>query len=397
MGDVRPFRIDVGDDVLDDLRSRLTRVRLPVEPSGAGSWRRGTDTGYLGELITYWAEGYDWRAQERAMNARPQFVMGSAGGPVHFMHERSRHGAATPLVLTHGWPWTFWDYDKLVDRLTDPTRYGGSPRDAFHVVVPSLPGFAFSTPLSSTPPTWWETADLWVELMETLGYDRFGAAGGDWGAWVTAQLGHKYPDRLVGIHLLDAARLEMWATDRPWDVFEGARAGLSAEDRASFLAFERKAASHVCIQVLAPMTLAHALTDSPAGLCSWLIERRRSWSDCGGDLESVYSMDELITSVMLYWCTNSVASSMAIYPSAVERPWTPSHGGEHVVSAATALSTFRYHSRPAGEWAEHYYDLRWRRDHDRGGHFSPAEVPDAVAADLRESFATFRGGQGPEF
>jgi pimeloyl-ACP methyl ester carboxylesterase len=390
VGPITPYQVAVPDAVLTDLEQRLNRTRLPVARDRYLHWRHGTDTAYLMQLLEYWRTTFDWREREREINAMPHFQFHTDAGPIHFVHLRSQHAGATPLILTHGWPWTFWDYAKVIGPLTDPTAHGGTPQDAFDVVIPSLLGFGFSTPTTAQPPVvWWEMADLWVELMSALGYEKFGAAGGDWGAWISAQLGHRHGDRLLGVHLFDAARLEMWGTDRPWDIFEQARAGLTPDQRRPWLAFERKAASHVAVHVLDPMTLAHSLTDSPAGLCSWLIERRHAWSDCGDDLESVYSKDELLTNLMIYWCTNSAASSLSIYANAADRPWQPAHPGEPVVSAPTALSTFSYHARKPGPWAQTYYDLRWHRTHDRGGHFAPAEVPAAVVTDLRESFTLF--------
>ncbi|GAA1511005.1 epoxide hydrolase family protein [Nocardioides humi] len=384
-GGIRDFVLRVGDDALEDVADRIRRFRRPTGCHG-DSWAHGTSTDYLDELVEHWRTTYDWRAAEERINQLPQFVLDSSAGPLHFVHLRSGRPDAIPLILSHGWPWTFLDYSRLLETLSA----AGPDEQAFDLVVPSLPGFCLSA--AAAGPNWWETADLWVELMDALGYDRFGAVGGDWGAWVTAQLGHRHPHRLLGIHLFDAARLEVWGTARPWDLFEPARAALDPEELATFLEFERKAASHVTVHVLDPLTLSHALTDSPAGLCSWLVERRHAWTDCGGDLETVYTKDDLITTTMLYWLTDSVASSLCFYPAATERPWRPEPGtGTRVITAPTALSTFAHHARRPGPWVEEYYDLRWRAAHERGGHFSPWERPAQVAADLRASFAIFTG------
>ncbi|MFE5700766.1 epoxide hydrolase family protein [Rhodococcus koreensis] len=382
MSVIRPIFVEVPESDLADLAVRLQSPRFPSHCHGDG-WAHGTSTAYLRELVHYWRHEYDWRAVEAKINELPNFEFSSSKGPIHFVHVRSADPEAVPLILTHGWPWTFLDYAPLIQLLTEP----GAGKPAFHLVVPSLPGFCLSA--RAAGPNWWETADIWAELMTSLGYETFGAVGGDWGAWVTAQLGHKYSERLIGIHLFDAARLDAWGSNRPWDLFESARQGMSPQELDTFLEFERKAASHVTVQVLDPLTLAHALNDSPIGLCSWLIERRRAWSDCGDDLESVYTKEDLITSTMLYWLTDSVASSLCFYPSAVERPWRPVHRGSPLVPAPTAMSTFEHHARKPGPWVDDHYNMQWRSTHPKGGHFSPKEQPDQVAADLQQSFGHF--------
>src|SRR5262245_56702906 len=266
----RPFQISVPEARLDDLRRRLVDARFAPEFENA-DWRYGTSGEYLRELVAYWRSGYDWRAHERAMNAHPQFQVPIEGIPIHFLHVEGRGPRPLPLLLTHGWPWTFWDFAKVIGPLSDPAAHGGDPADAFDVIVPSLPGFGFSTPLERSGINWWRTADLWAVLMrDVLGHEKFCAHGGDWGALVTLQLGHRYPSSVHGVHIPGIAPLDIFSGDRPWaigGVLDSIAQG--AAERKAILEWERRFASHVAVQHLDPQTLAWAMHDSPLGLCAW--------------------------------------------------------------------------------------------------------------------------------
>jgi pimeloyl-ACP methyl ester carboxylesterase len=382
------FSIEIPQAKLDDLARRLANVNWAPEIANA-DWRYGTSGAYLRELVRHWRERYDWRAAEKAMNAFAHWRVRIDGVPIHFMRVPGRGPAPLPLVLTHGWPWTFWDFRKVVGPLADPAAHGGDPADAFELIVPSLPGYAFSTPLERTGMNWHVTADLWVKLMrDVLGFPRFAAAGGDWGALVTLQLGHKYPDCVLGIHSTNAFPLPAFQGDRPWSLGDVATSVLET-GRAEAARWERRFASHVAVHMLDPQTLAFALHDSPVGLAAWLIERRRAWSDCGGDVERRFSKDELLTTIMLYWLTDSFSSSIRYYAEAPDSGWTPAHEGLPVVRVPTGLSIFEHDSPPgARDWLRSYFNLALLREHRSGGHFAHAEEPEKLVTDLRD---TFRG------
>ena len=388
----RPFQIAVPEARLDDLRRRLVDARFAPEFENA-DWRYGTSGGYLRELVAYWRSRYDWRAHERAMNAHPQFQVPIEGIPIHFIHVEGRGPRPLPLLLTHGWPWTFWDFAKVIGPLSDPAAHSGDPADAFDVIVPSLPGFGFSTPLERSGINWWRTADLWAVLMrDVLGHEKFCAHGGDWGALVTLQLGHRYPSSVHGVHITGIAPLDIFSGDRPWaigGVLDSIAQG--AAERKAILDWERRFASHVAVQHLDPQTLAWAMHDSPLGLCAWILERRRSWADCRGDVESRFSKDELLTTIMIYWLTDSFATSVRYYAEAGAHPWQPDHPNMPVVSAPTGITLFEPDRAPGDmAWSRDYFNLQFYRLHPRGGHFAPAEEPGVLVEDLREMFRAYR-------
>src|SRR6266571_5156263 len=273
-----PFMVAVPEDTLVDLRERLARTRWPDE-IGNDNWQYGTQLAYLKELVTYWRTAYDWRQHERAMNTFHHYRVTIAGQPLHFIHE-PRHGPKPmPLILTHGWPWTFWDFHKVIRPLADPAAHGGDAADAFDVVVPSLPGYGFSTPLTTTGINYWRTADLWATLMrDVLGYKKFAAQGGDWGALVSAQLGHKYAELLYGVHIHLLVPLTAFLGGMPNRSLYGAGEEGWHERTMKFFG---DGSGYSAIQLTRPQTIAYALNDSPAGLCSWIVEKRRAWSDCG--------------------------------------------------------------------------------------------------------------------
>ncbi len=387
------FRIAIPQSQLDDLRRRLESVHW-ARDFGNSDWRYGMNGAYLRELVDYWLSSYDWRAQERAINAYDHYRVPIEGIPIHFLRAKGKGPDPLPLILTHGWPWTFWDFEQVIGPLTDPGAHGGDPADAFEIVVPSLPGFGFSTPLEQTGINWWRTADLWHVLMrDVLGHSRFCAHGGDWGALVTLQLGHRYADSLHGIHITGAAPLDIFSGERPWAI-GGVLDAMSpdSEERSAMLAWERKFASHVAVQHLDPQTLAFALHDSPVGLCAWLLERRRSWGDCRGDIERRFSKDQLLTTTMIYWLTDSFVTSARYYQEASAHPWKPDHERMPVVEAPTGITLFEPDKPPGPmDWTASYYNQTFFRVHPEGGHFAPAEEPAAVVEDIREMFRSSRG------
>ncbi|MFL6710267.1 MAG: epoxide hydrolase family protein [Massilia sp.] len=380
---MKRFHVDIPDAVLNDLRSRLQTTRW-VEDFANDQWQYGSNTAYLKELVAYWIDGYDWRIHEAAMNRYPQFETEIDGMPIHFMHVRGKGPNPKPLILTHGWPWTFWEYHKVIDALADPVAYGGDAADSFDVVVPSLPGYGFSTPLSKTGINFWRTSGLWVQLMERLGYSRFAAHGADWGALVTADLGHRYPERMLGVHLAMTLPLDLFSGALPAPEDYDPDEALLAERLAGFFASE---AAYSALQSTKPQTIAMALNDSPVGLAAWIVEKQRSWSDCGGNVETRFSKDDLLTTIMIYWVTQSFGTSARYYYEAAHHPWTPAHSRSPVVEAPVAVSVFPEEiCNGPRRWAQRYYNLRQWRYHPSGGHFAAWEEPQAIIGDLRDFF-----------
>ncbi|WP_261560789.1 epoxide hydrolase family protein, partial [Frankia tisae] len=322
---LEPAPIHVSDEVLEDLRARLALTRPPLD-EGNGDWSYGVPDSYLRELVAYWRDGYDWRRAEAALNAYEHYQVSVAGVPVHFLRRPGRGPRPIPLILTHGWPWTFWHWSKVIDPLADPAAFGADPADAFDVVVPSLPGFGFPGPLTGFPDVnFWKVADLWHTLMtETLGYDKYAAGGCDIGGIISSQLGHKYAGELYGIHIGSGLPLDFFTGPRAWDLARNRPLtdDQPADIRARIIELDHRSASHLAVHILDGATLAHGLADSPAGLLAWLLERWNAWSDNGGDLESVFTKDDLLTHATIYWVNNSIATSMRYYANANRYPWT---------------------------------------------------------------------------
>lgn len=394
---VTPIRFHLDDDVLADLRERLRRARWG-DDEGNDDGAYGVPVATLQRLVRRWLDGFDWAAAEERINAYEHYLADVDGVTIHLMRRPGRGPAPTPLILSHGWPWTFWHWSKVVDPLADPAAHGGDPADAFDVIVPSLPGFG----LSGTRPdmNFWKIADLWHTLMtDVLGHERYAAGGCDVGALVTGQLGHKYAPSLYGIHIGSGQRLDLFTGDRAWDVSGGRPIpdGLAPEVRVQLLALERRFAVHLAAQVLAPSTLGHGLTDSPVGMLAWVLERWTSWSDSHGDLSSVFTDDDLLTHATILWA-GRFADTLRMYANHNRYPWTPAHDRLPQVEAPTGL-TLVAHENPPGvttaQRAAHYrasdraswYRLVAVTAHDRGGHFIPWEVPDAWVDDLRRTFA----------
>ncbi|GAA1516909.1 epoxide hydrolase family protein [Nocardioides humi] len=382
-----PYVVEVPDGVLDDLRGRLERARLD-QTFPAGDWTYGTDHRYLADLLEYWREGYDWRVHERAINAFDHFRESIDGVLVHFVAQPGVGPEPLPLVMSHGWPWTFWDLRRVIGPLSDPAAYGGDPADAFDVVVPSLPGYGFSTPLTADGVNFWRTADLWHQLMtERLGVGRYAAQGGDWGAFVSAQLGHKYPDHVVGLHLHLLPWLEpgpMPGTDYPPEEQRWAERLLRHQLWGSGYSMQ---------QFTRPATIGHALVDSPVALASWLVEKRQAWADNDGDIEAVFSKDDLCTMLTIYWVTASGGSAARYYTETRRNPWRPTSEVSPRVPVPTGVAVFPEELfKPSRSWAEGYFDLRRYAEMPRGGHFAPAEEPELLVAEIREFFRPLRDG-----
>jgi len=378
----RPFTIEVPDEVLKDLRERLTRVRWPDEVPGSG-WRYGTDLAYMKALVGHWRDRYDWRRHEAELNGFRQFTAPVAGIDLHFIHEPGVGPRPLPLLLSHGWPGSVWEFHKILPLLTDPGRFGGDPADAFTVVAPSLPGYGWSFRPNQPRFGVIEIADAFAALMsDVLGYPRFGAQGGDWGAFVTARLGYAYPERLIGIHMnLLTLRRDVKPPAHPT---EEERRYL--EDLGGWL---REEAGYQWIQGTKPQTLAYGLTDSPVGLAAWIVEKFRTWSDCGGDVERRFTKDEILTNVMLYWVTGAINSSFWPYYARYHADWPIPDGARVEVPMGHAAFP-REIVRPPRAWAERVFDVRRWTSMAAGGHFAALEEPQALAAEIRAFFRDLR-------
>ena len=383
------FTVAVPDEVLADLRERLAKVRWPGDFANA-HWEYGTNQAYLQELVEYWLNEYDWRKHEREMNTFSHYKADIDGVPIHFIHEPGKGPNPTPLILSHGWPWTFWDFQKVIRPLTDPAAFGGDANDSFDVIVPSLPGYGFSTPLTTRGINFWRTADLWVKLMQdVLGYKKFAAQGGDWGAIITAQLGHKYADRLLGCHVNLMIPLDVFIVSMPEAADYGPDEAGWYDKNMNFFAAE---SGYSALQTTKPQTLAFALNDSPVGLCSWILEKRRTWSDCDGDVEKRFSKDDLCTTMTLYWITQSFGTSARYYYEATHNPWQPAHDRTPIVEAPTGVAVFlKEVILMPRKWAEGYYNLKRWTTMPSGGHFAPMEEPELLINDVREFFRPLRG------
>jgi pimeloyl-ACP methyl ester carboxylesterase len=398
MAQAEKFVIDISDGALDDLRRRLQQVRLPFDFDN-DNWRMGVNRGYLEDLIGYWLDGYDWRAQEARMNVFDNYRTDIDGMPIHFIHQPGVGPNPKPLILTHGWPWTFWDYAELIGPLSDPAAYGGSAEDAFHVIVPSLPGFGFSTPLTKPGMNFWRTADVWVNLMrDVLGYNEFFAAGGDFGNLVTAQLGHKYSQHVQGLHITGAIPLGLFSGDNPlaagganWGFVEPSAPSTNPHLQAPSVMRPRPATAHLMVNTMEPQTISYAMNDSPVALLAWLLQRRKWWSDNDGNVEDSFSRDFLLTTTMIYWLTESFSTSARYYAEAIDNPWRPSFAGQPVVQSPSGITFFDHDMTSQSRfWVEDYYNLVFTNSRDKGGHFAAAEAPAAVVEDIRATFRELR-------
>ncbi|WP_214402882.1 epoxide hydrolase family protein [Pseudonocardia lacus] len=379
--DLHPFRVDIPQAELDDLAARLDATRWPAPLPGDG-WDTGVPTTWLRGMVGHWRHGYDWRAAERELNAVPQFTTEIDGQRIHFLHARSAHPGALPLVLTHGWPGSVVEFLDLVGPLTDPVAHGGDASDAFHVVIPSLPGFGFSGPVSDGGWTTERIARAWAELMSRLGYQRFGAQGGDVGAGVSTELGRVVPDRVVAVHLNGGTGLP----SMPQSAEERAALTDLERDRVARIeAFMQEEFGYIAVQSTRPQTLAYGLVDSPVGQLAWIMDKFREWTHPRSTLpEEIVDRDRLLTDVMLYWLTGT-AGSAAYVGYAQPRSWEPAVNS----GVPTGVIVFA-HDVAIRRYAELDNTIvRWT-DVDRGGHFAALEEPELLLADVREFFGTYR-------
>ncbi|MBT4161319.1 MAG: alpha/beta fold hydrolase [Gammaproteobacteria bacterium] len=390
------FVVDLSQSELDDLHDRLEHARYPIDFNN-DDWRMGVNREYLEALVAYWRHDYDWRAEEARINSFNQYKLDIEGMPIHFIVEPGVGPDPRPLILSHGWPWTFWDYHELIGPLSDPASHGGDAADAFDVIVPSSPGFGFSTPLKKTGMNFWRTADVWAELMcEVLGYEHFFAAGGDFGNLISAQLGHKYADVVSGIHITGAIPLGLFSGINPLGVpdwgFKQKEENLDNPHLVNPGVMRgRPQSAHVAVQTNEPQTVAYALNDSPAGMLAWLLQRRRWWSDNAGNVEDSFSRDFLITSAMIFWMSQSYSSSARYYAEAVDNPWQPEHDRNPVVEAPTGITFFDHDMTSQSRfWVPDYYNLHYLNSSDRGGHFAAAEQPTIVVDEIRKCFRDLR-------
>lgn len=392
MGDLgqgfREFRLDVGEGELDDLRRRLERVRWPDELSGVG-WAYGMPLSEVKELVRYWREEYDWRAAEARINGWAQYTTEIDGATVHFAHLRSPEPHATPLLMTHGWPGSFVEFQRVAGPLTDPRAHGGDPADAFHLVLPHIPGFALSGP--TTEPGWefQRVARAFGTLMERLGYERYGVQGGDWGAAVSRELGRVRPANVMGVHLnlLPGAGATSEPTPEELAALDPAERERARASWERYRGWARERQGYADIQSTRPQTLAYALNDSPVGLLAWIGEKFAEWSDPRTPVDR----DRMLTNVMLYWLTGTVGSAARIY---YERAHADYHGQPPEVSRTpTALADFPRDNfiplRHIAERTDHI--VRWT-SYDKGGHFPAMEVPESLVEDVRAFFRQLRAG-----
>jgi pimeloyl-ACP methyl ester carboxylesterase len=376
--EIQQYRIDVPDAVLDDLRDRLRRTRFPAAAPD-GSWDYGAERGWLEDLVTYWAEKFDWRGHEERLNRWDHFTTTLRGEHIHFLHIRSPHPDAVPLIISHGWPGSVAEFVDIIDPLVDPVSHGGEERDAFDLVVPSLPGFGWSGPTTGRGIGPWVTAEMWAELMARLGYERYGAQGGDWGALITTNLGRIDPDHVIGIHLnMPSARPDPETME---DLRDDEKEALAA---AKY--YRDEDSGYFKQQSTRPQTVGYALEDSPAGLAAWIGEKFRTWTDCDGDVYRAVDREALLRNITIYWVTATAHSSARMYYEHVHHP-----GEESYVAVPTGVARFpREIFRPSRRWCEKAYDIRHWTEYARGGHFAAMEVPDLLVQDIRAFFRLVR-------
>jgi pimeloyl-ACP methyl ester carboxylesterase len=374
-----PFQVNVPQSTLDDLRDRLSRTRWPDEVGGAG-WDYGANVGYLRELTDYWREGFDWRAQEEALNRFAGYRAQIDGFGIHYLYERGRGDHPLTLVLLHGWPSSFVQMLKIIPLLTDPGAHGGDPADAFDVIVPDLPGYGFSDRPTEKGMNAVRTAELFVGLLAELGVERYGVRASDLGAAVAPQMAMQQPDAVVGLHMSGSNPSADYSN--PPDDLSDAERQMVTDARA----FIDNEFAYAKLHMTKPQTPAFGLNDSPAGLAAWLVEKFRAWSDNDGNVEQSFSKDELLTHLTVYWATETIGSSMRMY---YENLHAPMAWGQ--VKAPTAMAMLPADMfRTPREWVERYGAVdRWT-ELPRGGHFGEQEVPELMAADLREFFRPLR-------
>jgi pimeloyl-ACP methyl ester carboxylesterase len=383
--EVTPFRIEIPEADVRDLRERLARTRWP-EAETVEDWSQGVPLAYLRELCGYWATGYDWRATEARLNALPQFRTEIDGLGIHLLHVRSPHPDALPLLVTNGWPGSVVEYLKVIGPLTDPTAHGGDAADAFHLVCPTLPGYGFSDKPARRGWNIQRIARAWIQLTARLGYRRYGATGSDWGTSITASIGQQDPEHVAGIHLVPPL-----APPDP-ETFDD----LTESERATLAALGHSAeweSGYSQEHATRPQTIGYALVDSPTALCAWIVEKFRAWTDCDGHPENVLTRDELLDNLMLYWLPGAGASSARLYweSSRQVNQWI-SGGSSDTVAAPAGCSIFpKELQRPSRRWAaKRFTDIRYWNEPDRGGHFAALEQPELFVNEVRSFFRLVR-------
>jgi microsomal epoxide hydrolase len=377
---IQPFRLAIPQAALDDLSDRLARTRWPDELPDA-AWRYGVPLGYLKELAEYWRTTYDWRRHEARLNEFPQFTTTLDGARVHFIHARSPEPGALPLVITHGWPGSIAEFLAITGPLADPRTHGGDPADAFHVVAPSIPGFGLSGP--TREPGWdvHRIALAWIQLMNRLGYDRYGAQGGDWGSRISWEMGRISPAQVIGVHV----NMLVAVSDPVPD------AALTRQDRARLerlARFRSELSGYMHIQSTRPQTLAYGLTDSPVGQLAWIVEKFKDWTGAPSVPEDAVDRDQMLTDVMLYWLTGTAGSSARLYYEfSRSHDWGPPEPSP----APTGVAVFAHDiAQPVRQFAEPGNNIVHWSEFDQGGHFAAMEQPELLIADIREFFRRFR-------
>ena len=379
---IENFSIDVSSEFLNDLSTRLKNTKW-TNGRDSSHWEYGTNKTYLKDFVAYWIEEYDWKTQEKQLNNYPQFKCNVDGVDIHFFHIKGKGQNPIPIILTHGWPDSFIRYQKVIPILTDPGRFGRNSNDAFDVVIPSLPGFGFSTLPDSIGVNNADIAGLWKQLMtEKLGYEKFGALGGDMGSGVTRYLAYKYPEYLIAIHLTDVGIIrDIVFSNNIENLSNGEK-----QYRQTVLQWISQEGAYMSIQSTKPLTLGYGLSDSPAGLCAWILEKFYSWSDCNGNLENRYSKDELLNNIMIYWLNNSIGTSNQIY---YENTHSLPKIGKIIVPTGMALFS-KDVLLPPKKWVESNLNLVHWADIPEGGHFTAMESPDLFADDVIKFYRNFR-------
>ena len=383
---ITPFEIVVPDAAINDLKTRLQNTRLPDQISET-TWEYGTDKTYLTELIDYWENEFDWKEQERTLNEFDHFKTEIDEIEMHFIHQRSEHPDAIPLMIVHGWPGSISEFSKIIDPLVDPVAYGGSASDAFHVITPSLPGFGFSSAPTQPGYSPEKIAHILAALMEKIGYQRYAIAGGDWGAIINRYLAFNYPDRLIGLHS------NMMLAGPPTDREQRADVTQAEETaRAARGAYMQNERAYQQIQGSKPQTLGYGLNDSPTGLAAWIVEKFHGWTDmpqgATGYLDNHFTKDELLTNIAIYWFTGTITSSTRIYYENSKTPIETPLGFINVPTGAAIFPAEIFVTPRA--WAEAAYDLRHWSVMSEGGHFAALEKPDLYLNDLQIFFRLLR-------
>jgi len=380
---IERFSIPYSKSAVEDLRVRLERTRWPDEIPGSG-WKHGASLGYMKEICRYWKDHFDWKAQVEKLSALHHYRFTGQGIGIHFIHERGKGSSPIPLIITHGWPGSFLEMLKIIPMLTDPGSQGGDSGDSFDVVVPSLPGFGFSDRPTQSGMNTFRIAELWAGLMKELGYDRFGAQGGDFGASVSTILGLRHADHMIGVHLNYIPGSYMPYLEPGTKPTQIEQAFL---DEADHWYAESGAYAH--LQRTTPQTAAYGLNDSPAALAAWIVEKFRDWADCDGDVERRFSRDELLTNATLYWMTETIHSSCRLYYETRKAPIHFQRGES--VRVPCGIAYFPKEAPfPPRSWIERGYNIQHWTDMPHGGHFAAAEEPELLAKDIQHFFRTLR-------